>query len=326
MNFMNPTDVSKIRNELEKGFEDSLLDTMIFVHEECRKVGNKPSEPTFIAGLTLRFIKDIYSTLSANFSKNYFRVTGVYCHQKPLADFGSKPRPEIGDILFVYSYTDKTGGKRYNSLLLQAKIIGASIAPFLMPIPSTEIHQLTLYTKWPLFKYAKAGSLLNGTSRNILPKKAHDGAQYLLIDSDARCHKFYLMETSEPDTSLAPKNTLVSDLIDFISFKSGRPFDEDPFTSPDEWTKMIWDLLKISEKVTAPVTRMGVRKMDRQVYYEWSGVHASFTVVTSVSSNPFTTVPPILNSNNDDTNSDEQSGISIILIESSEQEGLIREG
>lgn len=127
-----------------------------------------------------------------------------------------------------------------NSLLLQAKI---SSSP-LLKIHQNERHQLELYKNWPEFTYYRAGNL-NGERRNILPKTINDGAQYLLIAKNPFINGFYAgrrispMGCAIPDDILCINNSLSSELIDLLKFKSGRTFDRDPYLTGDGWSKMI---------------------------------------------------------------------------------------
>lgn len=175
---MNAIDINRVEPLLKGLIHNSLISSVNFVVDKCTVLGNTPQEPDFIASLTLKFTPELFNSLKVVFPKTKFSVTGVFCHQKPLADIGLSKDPEIGDLLLVYIYTDKTGNKKLNSILLQAKV---SNKPSILVSKSDE-HQLKLYSEWPLFSYKRAGSL-NGKVRDILPKTINDGAQYLLIDN-----------------------------------------------------------------------------------------------------------------------------------------------
>ena len=134
-----------------------------------------------------------------------------------------------------------------NSLLLQAKITNT----LEKEISSNEYHQLKLYTEWPEFTYHRAGCL-NGIRRNIFPKTITDGAQYLLIDDnpytngmDGDIEKFP-MGCAIPGSILMCNDSFSNEIINFLKFKSGRICDVDYHNTKDEWSKMIWDLLRIS--------------------------------------------------------------------------------
>ncbi len=94
--------------------------------------------------------------------------------------------------------------------------------------------------------------LWNGKKRNILPKAINDGAQYLLIDNNPLTNGIYTrrgmfpMGCSVPDDVLHINDSLAKELINLLKFKSGRTFDGDPYSTEDDWSKMIWDLLRIA--------------------------------------------------------------------------------
>ena len=99
---MKAGDINKVEPLLEGLIHNSIVDSVDFVVDKCKKLGNKPQEPDFVASLTLKFTPDLFNILKAVFPKSKFSVTGVFCHQKPLADIGLTKDPEIGDILLVY--------------------------------------------------------------------------------------------------------------------------------------------------------------------------------------------------------------------------------
>ena len=255
---MNATDIKKVEPILKGLIHNSIVNSVDFVVKKCNKLGNSPQEPDFIASLTLNFTPALFNILKAVLPKSRFSLTGVFCHQKPLADFGSSKSPEIGDLLFVYVYTNRTGKKLFNSLLLQAKISTKQTSV----VSSKDAHQLKLYSEWPKFKYKRAGSL-NGISRDVLPKTINDGSQYLLIDN----HPIYglsgmpgtfPMGCATPSKTLNLNNDLAFELIDFLKFKSGRMFEETVATSKDDWTKMIWDILDVTKKKASKRKNVGL--------------------------------------------------------------------
>ncbi len=85
-----------------------------------------------------------------------------------------------------------------------------------------------------------------------MPKTINDGAQYLLIDDNPLTNGFYArkgmfpMGCAIPDDILCINDSLSSELIDLLKFKSGRTFDSNPYLTEDEWSIMIWDLLQIA--------------------------------------------------------------------------------
>lgn len=239
---MNTYDINRNEHILEILIEKAILDTVIWITNRC-----KPQEPDYVAALSTKFLKEFFNILVAVFPEYDFSVSGVYCHQKPIVDINLDKKPELGDILFVYADRKHDGKKVLNSLLLQAKI---SNHPWLRIHPS-ERHQLELYKEWPEFTYHRAG-YLNGEKRNILPKTINDGAQYLLIDNNPLTNGIFSREgmfpmgCSVPDDILCINDSLSKELINLLKFKSGRTFDSNPYSTEDDWSKMVWDLLRIA--------------------------------------------------------------------------------
>lgn len=243
---MNVNDINKNQHILEPLIDKALLDTVIWVADRCC-----PQEPDYVAALSTKFTKDLFNILVAVFSEYDFSVTSVYCHQKPVVDIHMSKAPELGDILFVY-IDRKQNDMILNSLLLQAKISKSS----LLKMHTDEKHQLELYKKWPEYTYLRAGSL-NGKRRNIVPKSINTGAQYLLIDDNPLTNGFFggtdmfPMGCAMPDDILYINDSFSRELINFFKFKSGRTFDRNPYETEDDWSKMIWDLLKIASSKTS---------------------------------------------------------------------------
>lgn len=268
---MKAGDINKVEPLLKGLIHNAIVSSVDFVVDKCSKIGNRPQEPDFVASLTLKFTPELFNILKAAFPKSKFSVTGVFCHQKPLADIGLSKDPEIGDILVVYIYTDKRGSKKLNSLLLQAKISNKSTTV----VSATDEHQLKLYLDWPAFKYKRAGKL-NGISRDILPKTINDGAQYLLIDDHpiyglAGYTGTFPMGCATPAKTLSINNDLTSEVIDFLKFKSGRAFEENPSISKDDWTKMVWDILYATKAKASKRKNAGLNNFPRQVTNNFDG-------------------------------------------------------
>lgn len=239
---MNTYEINCKEHILQPLIEKALIDNVEWITSRC-----KPQEPDYVAALSTKFIKDFFDILVTFFPNYEFSVSGVYCHQKPIVDINLDKKPELGDILFVYVDRKQNGEKILNSLLLQAKISNESC----LRIRPSERHQLELYKKWPEFTYCRAGAL-NGEKRNILPKTINDGAQYLLIDNDPLTNGItdrngmFPMGCAVPDDILCINDSLSKELINVLKFKSGRTFDSNPYSTEDDWSKMIWDLLGIA--------------------------------------------------------------------------------
>ena len=203
------------------------------------------SEPSYIASLVLQLPSKLKATFRIFYPNATKGVSGCFIHQKPLAKFcdNSLPtmNPEIGDLLIVFRLNN--GAESFcNSLLLQAKKAGNV---FNKVIPQNEMHQFLLYSRWPKFKYMRAGAYLNDKIRSITPKTITPGAQYLLIDEHSETGSTYWC-ASPKNTSLSASKCLASEIIDLLQFQGGRSFSPKRSSGNDHWTQLIWDLLKIA--------------------------------------------------------------------------------
>lgn len=301
---MNTYDINANEYILEPLIEKAILDTVIWITGRC-----KPQEPDYVAALSTKFLKEFFNVLVAVFPDYDFSVSGVYCHQKPIVDINLDKKPELGDILFVYTDRKQDGKKVLNSLLLQAKISNSSW----LRVHSSEKHQLELYREWPEFTYYRAGSL-NGEKRNILPKTINDGAQYLLIDNNPLTNGIYSgkgmfpMGCSVPDDILRINDSLSKELINLLKFKSGRTFDSNPYATKDDWSKMIWDLLRIAG------SKSSKRKNAKLGSFPRSSEYNHFC--TENMRNTTLLDEALGNYENIAELSDENSGVSVVLIES----------
>lgn len=301
---MNTYEINGNEHVLQLLIEKALIDNVEWITSRC-----KPQEPDYIAALSTKFIKDFFNILVTVFPNYEFSVSGVYCHQKPVIDINMNKKPELGDILFVYVDRKQNGEKILNSLLLQAKI---SNTPWLRIQPS-ERHQLELYKKWPEFTYCRAGAL-NGEKRNILPKTINDGAQYLLIDGDPLTNGIvdrngmFPMGCAVPDDVLCINDSLSQELINLLKFKSGRTFDSNPYSTEDDWSKMIWDLLRIAAFKCSKRRNAHLESFPRSAEYN----HFSSEDFKDMS----LLDEALENYDNVVEVNDENSGVSVVLIES----------
>ena len=233
---MDKTTEQKLYTEIHQAIENSII--------------GLPStqEPDYIAALITKLPQDLSTILNTILLGKRFKVGGCFVHQKPLAKFCDSrlisKSPELGDLLIVYK-ENRIDGPIYNALLLQAK---KTDNVHNTPISSTDAHQLLLYTKWPMFEYRRAGTTLNGQRRSITPKTITTGAQYLLINNTGVRLLPILPPTfwcAMPNIKLDASDTLALQIIKLINFETGKPFVANGIHI-DHWSKMIWDLLKIS--------------------------------------------------------------------------------
>ena len=245
----------KNEKEIRKDIESSISRCMNRAFSRCAP-SRIPQEPDFVAELAENMPGDLYSSLTA-YAPNYnYVVSGAFCHQKPLADFGSGRKPELGDLLLVYIEENKYSVLKCNAILLQAKKI--TRAPYIICL--AEEHQLRLYEEWPTFKLERAGAL-SGAEINIQPHTLSTGAQYLLFQSPYKEAK--KVSCAYADKMLVPEKHLSDQIIDLMKFFTGRTFQMGK--ADDDWSKMIIDLIGISGVTTFNRRISGRFDVGRQV-------------------------------------------------------------
>jgi hypothetical protein len=247
------------RVELIQSFHTATIHGMLDTWRRCGRLAMTPQELDFVAGLVTESTPLIHAALTSILSSWNISVSmcSVFCHQKPEVTFTSGPPAscELGDILFAFIHTPRTGNPIRNAVLFQAK--KSAQQPY--RIRTCEKDQLRLYRDWPDFKYTRS-SFLNGQSRSVTPKTPHPGAQYLRVDDSplnvpmSNLLGFpgtYPVGCCMPDESLFDHNHLAAELFDLFIFCTGRPFDgRDAAKKTQDWSQVVWDLLE-----------SGVRKM-----------------------------------------------------------------
>lgn len=256
--------VMMIRPQLEININRSLARSYKRTWDACRRQGNPtPQEPDYIADLSLNWIADFASILQALLGGRFgVGITGVFCHQKPLADYGGLIDPEVGDLLFVLEYREQNKPPKYNSLLLQAK---STVKP-IFQVSTNDLHQLKLYEEWPRFKYSRAGAL-NGRYRDVHPKCTNSGAKFLLLDpnyiNSIGIPGNYPFGCAVPNQSVVLSRDFANELIDFLTFNAGKSISDDRSIT-DDWSGMIWDLLTITKSKLARRVNSGLGQFNRQ--------------------------------------------------------------
>lgn len=99
-----------------------------------------------------------------------------------------------------------------------------------------------------------------------------------------------------------------SELIDLLKFKSGRTFDSNPYLTEDEWSKMIWDLLQIAA--------FKYSKRKNAQLKSFSRINECSHFCTEDMGDMTLLDEALGNYRNMEGISDEDSGVSVVLIES----------
>lgn len=242
------------RTVIQRYIESALLQGVGLGHESTLygsvKNYQNLDEPAIVSSLFHYSLPEIQCILNFFLNKNGItaQIQGHFCHQRPIVTWSGAPKnPELGDLFVVHMHYDNNHYVYMNSLLLQAKI--SSSKSYTTNVGKSDLHQLYLYENWPMFDYAKPQRIVN---RDVTPKKAFDGAQYLLLHGNLKKHSTYLCNGFKNNTSfniaqangsLKIDNPLSVALIDFLCGDTGQRFYDRKHKKHSEWCKVCWDLL-----------------------------------------------------------------------------------
>lgn len=239
------------REYLVDGFQFAIRSGLLATWSRCKHRKNTPEEPDFVASLVLESAPLIYSALTTALSRRNISVSmcSVFCHQTPQVTFGNPSATcELGDVLFAYVHTPKNGEPIRNALLFQVKMY-----EWKESLLSEGSNQLRLYSTWPDFEFTRS-SFLNNKKRSVTPKTPHPGAQYLLIEDGPLSDTWGAfsvllgrrpMRCCMPDEHLFSHSELVAELFNLFIFRTGRPFDDKITASKkNDWSQVVWDLIE----------------------------------------------------------------------------------
>lgn len=313
--------------------------------KRCESRGLQPQEPDLVAGLVLEAIPMVGSLWKNIFHQHglSFALTGVFCHQSPMVHHPRMTRSgcELGDLLIAHVHKANDGHVSRNALLLQAKVSHSQPHR----ITANEKDQLELYLHWPDFTYVRPGPL-TGTKRSVRPKTAHAGAQYLLIYDRAPTVEAsgllgfpgtYPVGVCMPSRCLYDHSDLSSESLRFLMHLTGRPFDAKSANGHDGWTDLVWDILSVSIHKAFNRKRSGWVRSPRIPDLGPDELDA-FSFSTATSPSAYNVAKEILGSDADvlytqaerqpprttgprDDWRESESGVSVVLIETEDQEG-----
>lgn len=118
----------------------------------------------------------------------------------------------------------------------------------------------------------------------------------------------YPMGCAVPDDIMYINDSLSKELINFLKFKSGRTFDDNPYSTEDDWSKMIWDLLKIA------AFKFSKRKNAQLGLFSRANEYNHFFTENMRETTLFEEA--LKGHNNVDKLFDENTGVSVVLVES----------
>ena len=306
-----------------------------------------PEEPDVVAALTVDMTR-MLGTHWGSFFEQFgicFSLFGVYCHQRPKVTYANMPSHhdscELGDLLIVHCHHPRHAPTERTAILLQAKV-----RPDHHRIASDDYHQLRLYEQWPEFSYT---TILRGISRDITPKHAHAGAQFLLIDERPPWDissgiggwpGAFPLGIAIPAPILSIYRPFQLCLTEMLLGVAGRPVkDKQEAYEGSGWSAMVWDLLQSAVEKAFNRRHAGYHKQPRGIFGSASnhsdGQFMAFCtpgetrqvsstirrilgeggvgmLYTTGDAEPPTELPP------EGEYHDQQSGISLILIETAE--------
>ena len=222
------------------------INTAVDKIESQKDPSHTLEETDFALALALEFPKIM------NHKNGYRNIKfgGCYIHPYQMVNVIANGFPypycKLGDLLvLVRKHSNKY--VRYNAALIQFMQIKKTDAnPIVIKDP---INQATssLYRQWPLFN-------LVSSQRNpydIYPKTVSQGALYCIIKPVRKKEwQFYMAEPMQ-QMVYDSQMTLARYIRDSMNWQTGRSISIESDSGSDEWSKLIWDLIKQAEKTAA---------------------------------------------------------------------------
>jgi len=199
----------------------------------CRS--GDPTEPELVAGVFATGIPELAACLSR--SAPGARLAGVFCHARPMATKLSDPswKCEVGDLLVVARYDDGNAVKR-SALLLQVKKPPVKFARAGKPA-----RQVELYERWPAVE-------VFGIPRDVdsHPRRGAQFSFWNVCGNAASSCVGCKWDQRVPGTIF--DQSLAHEIAETIVARGGRHFTsyQSAVSGSDDWSGLIWDLLKQS--------------------------------------------------------------------------------
>jgi hypothetical protein len=290
-------------------------------------VRNEPREPELIAALFLWALPNISRKWSAILepAEMHVRLLGRFCHGGPFARYDGmrKEKCELGDLLIVHIHDDSAGHEWNNALLLQAKMVKRY--PHAIR-GQRDLDQFQLLDRWPLFRYVKSGPELNGQVRDVVPKAAHPGAQYLGIEwrgeplgpgSGVR----FSLDVCRTRAPIAPSMDFGVAVVDMLIGDQGRRFWGSGTPVHDAgWSQVVWDLIRktaLTPFHSARVLRGALPRGFTDEDIEELEVPSPYTSWLDYFAAQGVTLPDGPNRASNDLDEDEGNGPALVVIRSS---------
>lgn len=212
------------------------------VHEGKTSVNNKKfTEPKYTEVLSVEFPNALNNNKSL---PHNIRFGGCFIHQSPKAEFVSTHNNkscELGDLL-VFVRKATIDGERFNAALVQLK---KSTSKEITLKDNGDLKQLILYEQWPCFSIPQIGR-----QYNIFPKTVTNGGVYgIILEKSGDFSQIYF---SEPRSSMQCDRykTFGRFIANMIDWNVGRSVADEKNKDSDEWSKLIWDTIRLVEHKT----------------------------------------------------------------------------
>ena len=201
-------------------------------------------------------------------------ISGVFCHQTPIVVFpptgARRGRCELGDLCFIVTYNGQLADKVAlgNALLTQVKMEFDDAVP---------TPQRALYEVEPRFQYDTPPALAHpsiGTPVRDLPPKDAEALAYWEIDP---CPWYHVPPRfpwrSSPTAIIEPNHQAAGTLLSRVAFGTefmdllAGDYGEALLAEPtnDAWSRIVWDLLRVTSSAAANRKNLGVHGAPRGV-------------------------------------------------------------
>ncbi|WP_154985782.1 hypothetical protein [Paenibacillus xylanexedens] len=269
----------QIIEDNKKELYRSTLKAFAHSHHHTRSSVLKPQEPDYIASLTSYGIPEMAAEWKSILAPYGIAtsVVSIFCHGRPIVSHKlSGTNPEIGDLLIVHVHHPRKGKSRRTALLLQAKMLDDVTVEI-----KKDDHQWLLYRHWPNFDFVKPR--IRGINIDVKPKKAHRGAQYLLVDDHQYMGPFSCVySTSEVANTLIPEQSLSQVVFKLLSFKEGKAFfGRKASMQRLDWSRLIWTLMEKSTGKNFRRINSGIHSEPRSHVSNPGGMSGLFAYLTS---------------------------------------------
>lgn len=168
---------------------------------------------------------------------------GCYIHPYQMANVIANGFPypycKVGDLLVLVRKQCC-----YNAALIQFLLINKTDTNPIVIKDAINQATSSLYRQWPLFDLTSS----KRNPYNIYPKTVSQGALFCIIKPVRKKEwQFYMAEPMQ-QMVYDSQMTLARFIRDAMNWQTGRSISIESDSASDEWSKLIWDLIRQAEK------------------------------------------------------------------------------